>query len=222
LNKKLYGRWIKINHNRLILALNLHSFSFEWINDALSVIQTHPIEGQTLMEIEQGIADALTKLGFTKKSLDRKLNYEIPVYPFTHDPFNYLAAQDLLEWEQYRTMANRACFDLLGMLQIAGEIRIWPHHFDTGIYVEPKKHLGLGFGLAMTDNLVGNPYFYFSAHGLNDYNLDYNNMPELSFGQWIINESWKGAVLPLPLLKQDSTTRIFSFLQEVSKWYLKN
>ena len=49
-------------------------------------------------------------------------------------------------------------------LQTNVEARIWPHHFDTGIYAMPNEDIGLGFGLAMNDGLVGEPYFYLAAY----------------------------------------------------------
>lgn len=218
--RRVYGRWINAEKGNIILALNLQSFSFEWINDTLKVIQIHSIQGKTSSKIEQSIADALPEIGLRAKDFRNDLHFKISEYPFLNEPFSNFEAKDLTQWEHYRSLGNKACFALLGLLQATSEIRIWPHHFDTGIYIEPTKKIGLGFGLAMEDNMVGYPYFYFSGNGLNGYVIDYNNAPELKLGQWIINDNWNGAVLPLPYIKQRNTKAIQDFLKAVALWFL--
>lgn len=220
--RRVYGRWINAEKGNIILALNLQSFSFEWINDALKVIQIHSIQGKTSSKIEQSIADALPEIGLRAKDFRNDLHFKISEYPFLNEPFSNFEAKDLTQWEHYRSLGNKACFALLGLLQATSEIRIWPHHFDTGIYVEPNKNVGFGFGLAMEDSMVGIPYFYFSGNELNGHAIDYNIVPELTFGHWIINHHWKGAVLPLPDLEKDNSKTIHVFLKEVALWFLKN
>jgi hypothetical protein len=73
----------------------------------------------------------------------------------------------------------------------------------------------------MEDSMVGNPYFYFSGNSLNGHVIDYNSVSDLTFGQWIINEHWKGAVLPLIDLKNDDSKAISVFLKEIAQWFLK-
>jgi hypothetical protein len=218
---KVYGRWVDTGNGNKILALNLQSLTLEWINDTLQVIQSHTVQNKTYHEIEQSIADALPEIGLGEKNFKEKLHFEISVYPFINDPFTRFVAQDLSQWQHYRAIANHASFKLLGMLQVECEIRIWPHHFDTGIYVEPTKQLGLGFGLAMEDRMVGSPYFYFSANGLNDHIIDYSSISEPTSGQWIINDSWKGAVLPLSDLQEAGPDTINGFLREATNWFLR-
>jgi len=141
ISQRIYGRWIKTEKGNLILALNLQSCTFEWINDSLKVIQKHAIQNQTSSEIEQSTADALPEIG-------------------------------------------------------------------------------LGFGLAMEDNMVGNPYFYLSGNGRNGQVMNYYNLPKLTLGNWAITDHWKGAVLPLPDLEQDSLKGIQVFLKEAVRWYM--
>ena len=161
-------------------------------------------------------------MGLKKEGFRDKLHFEIPVYPFLNDPFESFDLKSRDNWEYYRSMANLACSELIGYLQVVGEIRIWPHHFDTGIYVEPNGNTGLGFGLAMEDSMVGGPYFYFSGYRLNGEGFDYENAPHLVTGKWMISENWKGAVLPLSELKKDDSRKISTFLKEVSQWFLIN
>ena len=45
--------------------------------------------------------------------------------------------------------ANRSSNQLLGYAQADSEVRIWPEHFDTGVYFEYNGTIGIGFGLVL-------------------------------------------------------------------------
>ena len=222
ISHRVYGRWIEIENNKIILAINLRDFAFEWLNDKGQIIQSFDIQGQKMSDMEHAIAQSLAGFGLKKDGFSNKLHYEIPVYPFRSEPFQSFDIKSIQNWEYYRRIANVACSELLGYLQIDGQIRIWPHHFDTGIYIEPNSNLGLGFGFAMEDGLVDGPYFYFSGYRLNGAGFDYTKVPELSFGKWKITDNWKGAVLSLSDLKKDPSEIVNTFLKEVSRWFLIN
>ena len=64
------------------------------------------------------------------------------------------------------------------------EVRIWPHHFDTGIYLEVNSKLGIGFGWAMADKMIDQPYFYFTPYGLNGHKLLTENLEDPEHGFW--------------------------------------
>ena len=115
-------------------------------------------------------------------------------------------------------MANNACQWLLEHLQLEAETRIWPHHFDTGIYFEANENIGLGFGLAMQDSMLGVPYYYFSAYGLKDNEIDFEAFTKLKYGSWINTDDWKGATLEL---SKANLERILGFIDEVCNSYLK-
>ncbi len=221
-SQRVYGHWIEGGQGNVILSLNLETFSFEWLNDELKVIQSHSIQNKTSSEIEQGIAQVLSKIGLQEKDFRNELHFEISVYPFLNNPFTNFDVKHLTQWKHYRALANYASLDLLGMLQATSEIRIWPHHFDTGIYAELNNNLAVGFGLAMEDSMVGNPYFYFSGYGLNGQVINYRDVSKLSTGQWFVDGDWKGAVLPLPDIHKDGFDIISVYLKEVTQWFLKN
>ena len=221
ISHRIYGRWIDIENNNIILALNIKDFVFEWLNNKRQIIQSLGIQGQTMSDIEHTIARSLPGVGLKNDGFRDKLHYEMPVYPFRSEPFETFDISSRENWEYYRSVANVACNELLGHLQIDGEIRIWPHHFDTGIYIEPNSSLGLGFGLAMEDGLMDSPYFYFSGYRLNGGEFDYTKVPELHFGKWKISDNWNGAILALSDLKKDKQI-VYTFLKEVSWWFLTN
>ncbi len=111
------------------------------------------------------------------------------------------------------------------LLDVDGEIRIWPHHFDTGIYVLSRPGMHIGFGLAMADALSGSPYFYMAGYPTQD-GLDYSKIPSLNTGRWEIGEHWNGAILPIPSIQKDSVEEmhitIKQFVTETMNFFTTN
>ena len=221
LGKKLYGRWIKVDRGQVILALDIENFCFEVINDQRAVISSFDIAGKTQLEIEIGIEGYFSQLGLDPTGFRENLHFEITSYEFVDNAYQMPEKESLLLWYEYRSLAVVACDLLLGFEQVDGEVRIWPHHFDTGTYLEVTSEISLGFGLAMEDSMVGAPYFYFSGYGLNGNEIHYSKMAALSVGKWVITEHWKGAVLPLPELTENAYDKIAIYIKEVSALYLK-
>lgn len=217
---RIEGRWIKALNGNIMLSLNLSSFEFEWINEQNVVLESFPSMGFTMEQIENEINKSLGDLGLHSDTFKGPMHYKIPEYAFQTDPIALISDKNIELWKRYRGFANLACDNLMNHLKSTGEIRIWPHHFDTGIYIEPSTQIGIGFGLAMEDSLVGAPYFYFSGYGLNDYSIDYTNFQQLEIGKWIIQENWKGAVLPLQDLENKQKEKMALFQEQVSSCFL--
>lgn len=215
--KRLMGRWASSPKGDRLMTLNLLTFSFEILDRSLRVIRSFDIEGKIQAELEEEIFAQLAELGFDPEGFAAPMHYEIPDYGFAKQAFSPPERSSLETWAEYRTLANEAALAMLTHLQVEDEIRIWPHHFDTGIYVEPTDQVGIGFGLAMEDGMAGEPYFYASAYGLNGHKVDYEELMPLCVGNWIREENWKGAVLKLSEASQATTT---GFIREVVMRYL--
>ena len=200
LDNRIVGRWINNGRDHLMLTLNLATLNLEWLNSAKEVVQSFETIGKTATDIENELAGQLTGIYLNPNGFTDKLHFEIPEYPFTGEPISAINDADIHEWKTYRKLANVLCGLVLGYLELEGEIRIWPHHFDTGIYVEVGQKLGLGFGLAMEDSMAGAPYFYLSAYPIHGI-LEYTDLPDLGSGRWEVGENWKGAILPLSELR---------------------
>lgn len=223
IEKRIYGRWFEANTERLVFSLHLTTLHFELLNDKLDVLSSVLAIGKTIAEMEETIEKEVLQLGISPAGLNVPLHFEIPQYEFSSNPIEIFDQEKLDEWCRYRSIANNACNDLLGLAQTPGEIRIWPHHFDTGIYFEPNKHIGIGFGLAMEDNLVGAPYFYISGYP-KDMTINYQNAPTSENWKWEISENWKGCVLPLSKLKDlvenERNIVIADYLSVTYHWFL--
>ena len=169
------------------------------------------------MEVISGLEDiGLGKVGFPKK-----LKYTITDYSFKDEPFQALDSSVVDKWIYYRNLANESCSRFLRHLMADDEIRIWPHHFDTGVYTEIDNKLGLGFGLASQDSLVNSAYFYMSGNLLSG-ELLFENLPKLKLGKWDIGE-WNGAVLPISDLDQlpaaAKQITVDQFIHSTLNWY---
>ncbi len=220
LKNRIEGRWIKAPTGKIILSLNVSNFQFEWKDEQNTVLDSFPSVGYTIEKIESEIDKGLGNLGLHSDAFKEPMHYKIPEYSFLNDPISPISYDEIRLWKMFRGLANVACENLMSSLKNMGEIRIWPHHFDTGIYIEPSTQIGIGFGLAMEDSLVGEPYFYFSGYGLNGYTIDYANFQVLEIGKWIVEENWKGAVLPLHDLVGTKPDKVALFQECVSSNFL--
>lgn len=223
LGDRIVGRWIETEKGKIILSLKLSDLQFEWIDATYLTMASYPSVGKMMRDVEKDIENHLPEVGLSKEQFSHNLNFEIPEYPFQMGPIPSISNHKIAEWKDVRTLANEVCSILLGHLQIDGEIRIWPHHFDTGFYVTTHNGLGVGFGLAMSDDMVDGPYFYTSGYHPSA-ELTYQNLPELSNGKWITSEHWNGGVLPLSALldlpEDAHMARITDYLVQSMTWFL--
>lgn len=220
LSHRLYGRWIDTPKGLVILALNISGFNYEILDANRTILHSIEAEGKTYDVLEGLVANSLSDLGLDVSGVMEPLHFEIPVYPFLAETLSSFTSESLSIWEKQRSLANQASYWLLGYLQTDSELRIWPHHFDTGIYTEVNSSISLGFGLAMTDSIAGGPYFYLSGYGLNDHTISYESLSDLPFGKWVVGENWKGAVLSIEEMKGDQS-KLQEFLVSASQWFLK-
>ena len=224
LGNRITGRWIDTINGKLLLTLNLSTLQFEWLGSSYLKIKSFNTIGKKIDEIEKEIEAYLPELGLSPLGFTDKLHFDIPEYNFTNDDIQPINDYGIKLWKHYRHLANHACELFTGHLQITAETRIWPHHFDTGIYVTTENGMGLGFGLAMQDSLMDVPYFYLSGYPAKG-SLTYDNLPSLTKGKWIISEGWKGAVLPLSVLIQspfaNQIETVSNFMAEVSNWIVQ-
>ena len=73
-------------------------------------------------------------------------------------------------------------------------IRIWPHHFDTGIYSPlPDSDVTIGLGLAIPDTICNKHYLYLSGYK-NGNTIETSGLPKLSLGEWK-SDGFTGAIL---------------------------
>lgn len=219
---KLTGRWIESPEGEILLSLNLDTMQFEWLDKTLKPLQAFTIFDKSIQQLEKDAAKYPAKFGMETAAISQPLHFEIPDYGIKNITEKDIAGEGLAIWKFYRQLANDNCFTILGYTQSESEVRIWPHHFDTGIYAQVTNDMGIGFGLAMKDEMAGNAYFYLSGYKSSG-SINYVDLPGLSHGSWETG-TWKGAILRLDEISvgpiEQAGKIVKSFIKEAVDWFL--
>lgn len=223
LGNRITGRWVETSSGNSILTLNLSNFCFEWLDEQHRVVESISALKKDDRQIQREAALYITDRGLDTSLFFEPLHYKIPDYGLQRQGVTGIFKDGLEQWTYFRKLANVTCEAALGFLQKPAETRIWPHHFDTGIYVPATKSIGIGFGLAMEDKMAGQPYFYLAGYPIQG-EINYSKLPRLSVGRWEIGNQWKGAILPLDELPSDYTAAeqaIYRFITQSLFWFLE-
>lgn len=221
---RLSGRWIDGPEGPVMLTLNLQKRAFEWLDEKQNSLQELSVLEKSMDQLEKEACRYPESLKMKTDTFFSPLHFEISDYGIESIGKDDLSDEGLQQWTFFRALANEACFEMLGYLQKEIGIRIWPHHFDTGIYTMATKQLGLGFGLSIKDTMVGEPYFYLSGYN-QETPISYKDLDSLTHGKWVTGEQWNGSVLPLGVLegcsKEEAGTMIETFIREGTDWFIK-
>lgn len=223
LGSRIMGRWVDSEKGKITLVLKVDELAYALVDQSNREIFHLPVVGKEISVMESEIEGQLIKLGLAADSFRDKLHFGIPDYGF-NKTYSAFSEAGLQEWVKQREMANHLCELLIGHLQQESETRIWPHHFDTGIYIQASSSVAVGLGLAMEDDMVGSPYYYMAGYALVG-ELSFTELPDIEYSKWIINENWKGAVLPLSALGDDPSQweeRASNFISQSLNWYLEH
>ncbi len=222
---KILGRWIQSGSGTVLVALDLNSLQFEVLNSSRKQILTVSSIGKTMEEIEREFEVLLPKAGLDPTGFRAPMPHEIPAYAFSKKTQEAIPTQALDQWKYFRKLANQSCYQFLGYAQAESEVRIWPEHFDTGIYFEYAGNMGIGFGLAMEDSMAGDAYFYMAGYPKNG-SLIFENLPKSPTWKWELGEHWKGVILPVSVLEKTSDSQTEKILKEYITrnfdWYAKS
>ncbi|WP_339841698.1 hypothetical protein [uncultured Maribacter sp.] len=198
-----------LSSNGDVIALNYKTFSLEWISPKNNA--SFPLDGKTHQQVLEWLirtADA-----FLGKKYTYDFHYDLP---YTIDnAFKYkLNISELKELAALRILAQTSLEKTLSDTGLKSDVRVWPHHFDSGAYASLNNDLAVGFGLAVPDDMINEHYFYISGyHGHNG--IDTSNFDTLSLGEWK-NEGFKGAVLPA--LKVSEAQAIQFFIEAINTY----
>lgn len=190
------------------LSLHYERFILQWHGNIVN--DTIRLDGSTHKQILQWIKDKAAK-----SSIDRQYNfsfhYDLPYDIEENFSFKLLDASRLSELTHLRILAQLVLEKFIAAEGLDAEIRVWPHHFDTGIYAinGDDPSLALGAGLAIPDTVVEEHYFYLSVYK-NHKPIATENLAPLSNGKWH-NEGFIGAVLPA---KNESVETVLTFYQQ--------
>lgn len=210
--------WIYSPKGKIKLVLRIIDFCMLWVDDKEESFQTVSTVKKLQSEVEEQLEKGILQAGLNTDGFSEPMHYEIPEYSFLDQPFQMINRHMLNEWMRWRELGNEACEKVLRILDVEGVTRIWPHHFDTSNYVTVSEELGIGFGLAMEDEMAGAPYFYMSGYP-NEGKLEYKNLPELGLGRWEITEGFKGAILPINEF-EETQEALDRYIEKSLEWFL--
>jgi hypothetical protein len=147
-------------------------------------------------QLKEGLAD----LNIDVQHLKNELHYELPKHPLDNGEHFKISDQKYLKEATFcRFNAQSVMNEINDFFQNAAEIRIWPHHFDTGTYMPiasnkiGKMTRSIGFGWAIPDQNITEPYFYINYWSEGE-TLDFKKLPPPNYGSWI-NSGWQGGIL---------------------------
>jgi hypothetical protein len=220
LQKRMLGRWITTKIGSFLPAIQLDKLSFQWLDAHIHVIEEVLLADNNYPEMEALVEGSFRSLGIEKINFRDPLHFDIHDYSFKNQSFKKIDKKDLAKWSYLRSLANHMLKDIESFTQKDIEVRIWPHHFDTGILFQWTDDLGIGAGLAMEDTLAGAPYFYISGYA-GENQIAYADAMPLSHGIWIKQGPWKGGILPISQFNsQNAENVIHKFYTETIQFLL--
>lgn len=196
-----------LNDRGCKITFDYLNFSLHWVANntvRLSIL----LDKKTHREVLNWLESLTTSLTI-KKPYAYKLHYELP-YDSISDDFVFKKPSNnvLRELLHNRIFAQNVLEKTIEITSLESDIRIWPHHFDTGAFSSIKKSdLSIGLGLAIPDSTHDEYYFYISAYkGHNG--VDTSSFDSLSLGEWK-NKDFKGAVLPISDIDEEKGITFF-------------
>lgn len=204
-NDLLISRPIMLTEKSFQLFVDPKNWLIGTQNMTGDVIESKELAGSTKDDVLHWLRNQLEKEGLNGDALKYIDHYEIPKHALDEgSSFQSLNQEVVKTWIQSRNNAKVLLNDLNKIVGIDSEIRIWPHHFDTGTYYAFGEKKAIGAGWAMADALVDNPYLY--IYGWNgDGSIDYSNLPTLEIGKWLVQENWQGIIVPLKVIIEDDS-----------------
>lgn len=182
------GRTIRGKQN-FNVALLIKDFALAFIDNDNEIVDHQPLDGMTMTQTMEWMKAKLEEQGKDINLYKWDLHYDIPVYPYDEQPYQKPADEVLSDIAAYRTNANAILGNIAMKFDGASEVRIWPHHYDTGIYIpyekddDGKDTKGIFAGWNMADEHVDEPYYYITFFPYKQVKL--HQLPALiSKGYW--------------------------------------
>ncbi len=214
-SQKGYLETRPLNSSGCTIALDYNKFALYWLNNNNARLSIY-LDQKTHLDVLKWMGKVAQAMDMRKK-FQYNLHYDLP-YDITDDYiFKLEDASELKKLIKLRTLAQSVIQDFLKHNKLDSEIRIWPHHFDTGAFaaLEDETGISIGLGLAIPDTLHNDYYFYIGAYQGHDA-VSTSGFKPLTHGQWS-DEGFIGAILPISGI--DNSTGV-AFFQEALAEYI--
>ncbi len=195
-----------LDSKEIILSLNYDLFALEWLNDGVKT--TLQLDKTSHLQILQWIKKMAQNSGI-QTPYNYDFHYELP-YAINNDYiFKLEGINRLKELASYRSLAQDTIKEFLEKNHLTSEIRVWPHHFDTGAFttLDKKTAVSIGLGLAIPDQMCNDYYFYISGYKGHE-GLHTDKFSSLTLGKWY-TQGFKGAILPISKMNKKNGVTFF-------------
>ncbi|NOR87897.1 MAG: hypothetical protein GQ527_09830 [Bacteroidales bacterium] len=188
--------------NGLRVAVDLESMYLKVLDKDFQVKKQLALEGKSKKMAIEKLRNMLWDLNVDVSNFKGELHYEIPKHSLDKgDVFIINDEDDFIENAKYRNNAEIVLNEIAKDFKIKEQIKVWPHHFDTGSFI-PVSHnkkgelsQSIGLGFSIPDTMVDEPYYYLSFwSGKPIKKLE--KPEELVVGKWM-TPKWNGAILKL-------------------------
>ena len=172
------------------LILNYNTFSLEWKSNTEKI--AFKLDGATHSEVLQWLSE--TSKAQLNKEYNYNLHYDLPYTLKEDSKFSLSDASTLKELMHLRILSQFIIEEIDQYYNLNTSIRIWPHHFDTGLYdAVPGTDISVGLGLAIPDSVCNEHYLYITGYK-DGKAMDTSGFDKLSKGEWK-SSGFTGAIL---------------------------
>ncbi len=214
--QRLAGRPVERENQQIQLVIDASTFGLLFVDEQQQAVASFPIAGKTPVEVTSWWQSVMHDWGVTDI---KGLNYTLDKPPVP-DNMPYSRPVGLEAWGEWRQLAQTVLATLNESSGQTSEVRIWPHHFDTGVYYSFPGETGIEqaaiwAGFATADSVSQEPYFYLSGYNSRQP-IDFATAQPLITGKWLNIPSWQGAILPVALV--EGAEQVNTFLGESYAW----
>jgi len=179
---------LSANNDKLIL--NYNTFSLEWKSNTEKI--AFELDGASHDEVLQWLSK--TSKTHLNKTYSYDLHYDLPYAIKNDSKFSLSDASKLKDLMHLRILAQFIIEKIDHHFKLNTSIRIWPHHYDTGLYdALPDTDISVGLGLAIPDSVCSEHYLYITGYK-NGKAMDTSTFDKLSNGEWK-SGGFTGAIL---------------------------
>jgi len=204
-----------LSDNKDQLSLSYQNFSLHWKSEKDKV--SFSLDGASHKEVVQWLNETSQK--YINKPFKYNFHYDLPYEVNDAYVYKLTSASELRDLMHLRILSQFSLEKINKELNFNTEIRIWPHHFDTGLYAEvPGTSISVGLGLAIPDTVCNEHYLYASGYNASGQ-IDTSKFSKLDNGSWS-PDGFNGAILPANNLVESEGVEFFN--QAVSQFKNNN
>lgn len=181
-----------LSKNEDVLGLDYKNFALVWSSKTGTTSLN--LDGATHSTILQWLSN--TAKSNLNKLYTYKFHYDLPYTIDATYTFKLSDTDRLKTLSAQRVLVEKVIQQLKKTYHLETPCRVWPHHFDTGIYTAfPDSNITIGLGLAIPDSVSKTFYFYISGYK-NGKTMDTSGFSKLALGEWK-SDGFTGAILEL-------------------------